>query len=195
VAATIAADLLCWLRLLCLDGPLAKAEPKTLRYRLLHTAARIVRGQRKRTIPHPRNLALGNTTEGAGRRLLHSTDADSLIALSTRFLVERATADSDARTASLDDNQQAGLKVSHRGSRSPSRHPISCVAQGQVSGCGWCVALAAHDACGVCRSGSAGFWAQPSRVARRGRQAQPAQQVAAMVRPHTRPVDLDRGGG
>ena len=54
VAATIAADLLCWLRLLCLDGPLAKAEPKTLRYRLLHTAARIVRGQRKRKIKIPR---------------------------------------------------------------------------------------------------------------------------------------------
>jgi Transposase DDE domain group 1 len=53
VAATIAADLLCWLRLLCLDGPLAKAEPKTLRYRLLHTAARIVRGQRKRKIKIP----------------------------------------------------------------------------------------------------------------------------------------------
>jgi hypothetical protein len=53
VAATLAADLLCWLRLLCLDGPLAKAEPKTLRYRLLHTAARIVRGQRKRTIRIP----------------------------------------------------------------------------------------------------------------------------------------------
>jgi Transposase DDE domain group 1 len=53
VAATIAADLLAWLRLLCLDGPLAKAEPKTLRYRLLHTAARIIRGQRKRTIRIP----------------------------------------------------------------------------------------------------------------------------------------------
>ena len=53
VAATIACDLLCWLRLLCLDGPLAKAEPKTLRYRLLHTAARLVRGQRKRKIKIP----------------------------------------------------------------------------------------------------------------------------------------------
>jgi hypothetical protein len=42
VAATIAADLLCWLRLLCLGPALADAEPKTLRYRLLHTAARIV---------------------------------------------------------------------------------------------------------------------------------------------------------
>jgi hypothetical protein len=53
VTATIACDLLCWLRLLCLDGPMAKAEPKSLRYRLLHTAARIVRGQRKRKIRIP----------------------------------------------------------------------------------------------------------------------------------------------
>jgi hypothetical protein len=54
VAATIACDLLCWLRLLCLDGPLARAEPKTLRYRLLHTAARLVHGQRKRKIKIPK---------------------------------------------------------------------------------------------------------------------------------------------
>ncbi len=53
VAAMIACDLLCWLRLLCLDGPLALAEPKTLRYRLLHTAVRLVRGQRKRRIKIP----------------------------------------------------------------------------------------------------------------------------------------------
>jgi hypothetical protein len=33
-------DLLCWFTLLCLDASLADAEPKTLRYRLLHTAAR-----------------------------------------------------------------------------------------------------------------------------------------------------------
>jgi hypothetical protein len=53
IAATIAADLLCWLRLLCLGPALAAAEPKTLRYRILHTAARIVRGQRKRKIKIP----------------------------------------------------------------------------------------------------------------------------------------------
>ncbi len=53
VAAMIATDLLCWLRILCLDGALAQAEPKTLRYRLLHTAARIVRGKRKRKIKIP----------------------------------------------------------------------------------------------------------------------------------------------
>jgi hypothetical protein len=53
IAVAIAADLLAWLRLLCLSGDLAKAEPKTLRYRLLHTAARIIRGQRKRKIRIP----------------------------------------------------------------------------------------------------------------------------------------------
>jgi hypothetical protein len=53
VAATIAVDLLCWLRLLCLDRFLADAEPKTLRYRILHTAVRLVRGQRKRKIKIP----------------------------------------------------------------------------------------------------------------------------------------------
>ena len=53
VAAMIATDLLSWFRLLCLQGLLAQAEPKTLRYRLLHTAARIVRGQRKRKIKIP----------------------------------------------------------------------------------------------------------------------------------------------
>ncbi len=53
IAAAIAVDLLAWLRLLCLSGDLAKAEPKTLRYRLLHTAARIIRGQRRRRIRIP----------------------------------------------------------------------------------------------------------------------------------------------
>ncbi len=37
-----AADLLAWLRAVALDGELARAEPKTLRYRLLHAAARLV---------------------------------------------------------------------------------------------------------------------------------------------------------
>ena len=49
-AASIACDLLAWLRLLALAGDLAKAEPKTLRYKLLHTAGRIVRGQRRRRL-------------------------------------------------------------------------------------------------------------------------------------------------
>jgi len=53
LTAGIACDLLAWLRLLCLTGDLAKAEPKTLRYRLLHVAARLIRGQRKRKIRIP----------------------------------------------------------------------------------------------------------------------------------------------
>ncbi|MEU9851649.1 IS1380 family transposase [Streptomyces sp. NPDC047985] len=42
-----AADLLAWTQTLLLDGELATAEPKKLRYRLLHTAARITRGGRR----------------------------------------------------------------------------------------------------------------------------------------------------
>ena len=42
-----AIDLLAWARTLLLDGELATAEPKKLRYRLLHTAARITRGARR----------------------------------------------------------------------------------------------------------------------------------------------------
>jgi len=38
-----AQDLTCWAQALLLDGQLAVAEPKALRYRLLHVAARIVR--------------------------------------------------------------------------------------------------------------------------------------------------------
>ena len=49
-ASMTACILLAWLRLLALDGTLAKAEPKTLRYRLLHAAARLVRGGRRRTL-------------------------------------------------------------------------------------------------------------------------------------------------
>jgi Transposase DDE domain group 1 len=49
-AALTAATLLAWLRLLALDGSLARAEPKTLRYRILHAAARLTRGGHQRRL-------------------------------------------------------------------------------------------------------------------------------------------------
>ena len=42
--------LLAWLKLLALDGDLATAEPRTLRYRVLHAAARMARGGRRRRL-------------------------------------------------------------------------------------------------------------------------------------------------
>jgi hypothetical protein len=42
--------LLAWLKLLALEGDLAKAEPKSLRYRVLHAAARLVHGGRRRRL-------------------------------------------------------------------------------------------------------------------------------------------------
>jgi hypothetical protein len=59
----LAVDLITWTQRLLLHGDLAKAEPKTLRYRLLHVGARLTRGQRRlwlriqRTWPWARDLA------------------------------------------------------------------------------------------------------------------------------------------
>jgi len=61
----LAVDLIAWTQNLLLSGELAKAEPKTLRYRLLHVAARLTRGQRRlwlriqRSWPWARALAAG----------------------------------------------------------------------------------------------------------------------------------------
>jgi hypothetical protein len=48
--ALTATDLIAWTQTILLDGALAAAEPKKLRYQLFHAAARIVRGQRKTRI-------------------------------------------------------------------------------------------------------------------------------------------------
>ena len=51
----ISADLIAWLRLLALTPELAKAEPKALRYRLLHVPARLTTGGRRRRLRIPSN--------------------------------------------------------------------------------------------------------------------------------------------
>jgi hypothetical protein len=51
--AMTAAILLAWLKLIALDGDLARAEPKTLRYRILHAAARLARGGRRTLLKIP----------------------------------------------------------------------------------------------------------------------------------------------
>jgi hypothetical protein len=66
----LAVDLLAWLRHLTLDGDLAKAEPKTVRYRLLHTAARITHGQRQRWINIPPTWPWANQLATAFGRVL-----------------------------------------------------------------------------------------------------------------------------
>ena len=43
----LAHDLIVWTQALCLDGELAKSEPKRLRYQLLHTAARLAFSARR----------------------------------------------------------------------------------------------------------------------------------------------------
>jgi hypothetical protein len=61
---TLAVDLIAWTQHLLLHGHLAKAEPKTLRYRLLHVAARLTRGQRRLWL---RSQRTGRQPQHAGR--------------------------------------------------------------------------------------------------------------------------------
>jgi hypothetical protein len=63
------ADLLAWLRTVALDGELARAEPKTLRYRLLHAAARIVRRSRQVVLRLPAHWPWAVDLAGAYRRV------------------------------------------------------------------------------------------------------------------------------
>jgi Transposase DDE domain group 1 len=64
-----AQDLTCWTQALLLDGALAVAEPKTLRYRLWHVAARIVRHARRRILRLQRSWPWAVTLARAFARL------------------------------------------------------------------------------------------------------------------------------
>jgi len=65
----IAQDLLCWTKLICLDGELAKAEPKRLRQRLLHVAAKLVRHGRRTQLKLDRDWPWSQALAAAFARL------------------------------------------------------------------------------------------------------------------------------
>jgi Transposase DDE domain group 1 len=69
--ALTAQDLLAWTRLLTLDGDLARAEPKRLRYCLLHIAAHLVRTSRQRRLRVPDDWPWGRQLVAAFDRLQH----------------------------------------------------------------------------------------------------------------------------
>lgn len=50
IVVLMASDLLAWMKGLCLDGELARAEPKRLRYMLLHCAGLLVSSARRTTL-------------------------------------------------------------------------------------------------------------------------------------------------
>jgi Transposase DDE domain group 1 len=68
-AAMTAQILLTWLKLLALDGDLAKAEPKTLRYKVLHAAARLVHGGRRRRLKIAANWPWAEAITRAWQRI------------------------------------------------------------------------------------------------------------------------------
>ena len=68
-ASLIAAALLSWLRLIALDGDLARAEPKTLRYRILHAAGKLARGGRRRRLKIPATWPWADAIASAWARI------------------------------------------------------------------------------------------------------------------------------
>jgi Transposase DDE domain group 1 len=75
-AAMIAQILLCWLKLIALDGDLARAEPRTLRYRILNAAARLVRGGRRRRWKIAANWPWAEAITRAWQRIIARPDPD-----------------------------------------------------------------------------------------------------------------------
>ena len=67
--AAHAVTVLSWLRLLALDGDLAVAEPKKLRFRLLSAPARYVRHARQRILKIPTGWAWATDLADAFARL------------------------------------------------------------------------------------------------------------------------------
>jgi Transposase DDE domain group 1 len=65
----IAQDLIAWTQQLALDGELAICEPKTLRYRLLHTAARLAFHARRATLRLQRTWPWADALAAAFARL------------------------------------------------------------------------------------------------------------------------------
>jgi len=69
IEVLIAGDLLAWTKGLCLDGELAHAEPKRLRYTLLHTAAIVARSARRTTVRIAEGWPWADELVGAFARL------------------------------------------------------------------------------------------------------------------------------
>lgn len=65
----IAQDLLCWTKLICLTADLAEAEPKRLRQRLLHVAAKLVRHGRRTQLKLDRDWPWSQALAAAFKRL------------------------------------------------------------------------------------------------------------------------------
>ncbi len=64
-----AADLVRWFQLLCLDGALAIARPKTLRWSFFHAPGRLVRSARREIVRVPGGWPTADALLSAYRRI------------------------------------------------------------------------------------------------------------------------------
>ena len=128
----LAHDLIVWTQALCLDDELAKAEPKRLRYRLLHLAARLASPAAAGAAP-PGSLALDRSLKAAFEKLntvsrrdrLNTTAADihppsrpprppALITAARTTPTTRPTAPREPPRTPHQPPQPTGLTDTHR---------------------------------------------------------------------------------
>jgi hypothetical protein len=65
----VAGALITWVQMICVDGESTMAEPKTIRYRLLHVAAALVRRGRRLVLRLYESLPWAETLRRAFLRL------------------------------------------------------------------------------------------------------------------------------
>ena len=129
----MAATLLAWLKLIALDGALAKAEPKTLRYRLLHAAARLVRGGRRRLLKiaatWPWAQAIVTAWERASARWRTRPDSSGACPAPATKLPARTVEPPDTRPGSRSTVMPAAYNQdqlrSRRGRCAPAPRPVN----------------------------------------------------------------------
>jgi hypothetical protein len=127
-----AQDLCCWAQVLLLEGDLKVAEPKTLRYRLLHVAARVVRHARRLIVrlqrtwpwpPHwpPRSRVCAHCRCAADRPSAHQPDRSP-----TSGLHDHAHAGQTAAPGSTETTQNPApsSQPPHPGRHHPRNCPL-----------------------------------------------------------------------
>ena len=109
----LAHDLIVWTQALALTGELAKAEPKRLRYRLLHVAGRLAFSGRRCEAAPPRHMAVGGR---AARRLPEAPSASS---------ARRLTHPTAKDTTEADPQRHRPISAAQKAALTPHSPPVS----------------------------------------------------------------------
>jgi hypothetical protein len=114
--ALIAHDLIRWTQTLLLEGELAKAEPKRLRYRLLHIAARLAFHGRTAMLRLQANWPWGqsSSTHSPSSRFPATRPDRATPARAYTRVTDRATTPNQHPTTTIEDPPPPNLHASRK---------------------------------------------------------------------------------